>query len=205
MAAIHKKALQGYGSLVILSVISASTIFALALTEKEIVAGERPLIIGIAQHEKLEWYQALEERGFNFRYNAKTRSFYTCEDPVSILEALKSSSAIGASARRALLERETEASFRQNWPHIENPRICLAFPTHDMGPTKGAEPLAVVFAKGLSKSEIGNVRSLIADTVAEMPMENILILGVDWRPHPGYGVGDTSAKLVKRTPETEIR
>ena len=105
------------------------------------------------------------------------------ENPLEVLQKVGEVGRISSTAKRGLIERSVERDFAARWPEVEEPRVCLAFPTGAIADPDDSEPISMVMAKGLDVGEIETARRFIADRVEGLPWKNVLIMGTVHRSH----------------------
>ena len=141
---------------------------------------ERALIVGVPRDEITLWAKHLAEIELDFRYDRTARSFFIDRDPIPVLEAARSRKGLERTAERGLLERRIEADIRKRWPRVEEPRVCLAFPSEEIGPVEDGEPVALIYAKGLTREGLVEARELAAERVKALPARNVIVIGAEW-------------------------
>jgi hypothetical protein len=171
-----------------------------AAEEKTGTDSERILIVGIPGHEQTVWEELLRKNNIAYRYDRKTHTFYVREDPLPILKRAGTVKDLATTVKRGLLERKLEAQVRGEFPKVEDPRVCLAFPLEAIGPVEeDAEPVALVLAGGLEAAEMRELKELVSDEVKGLPLRNVMVLGRKWRPWPPYG-----GEIPMRTPRGSV-
>ena len=157
------------------------------------------LIVGLTSEEGQAWNQFLQEQKIKFRIDYEARSFYVEGDPIQILEKAKSVRDVAPSAQRALRERELEREILSVYPQAVDPRVCLAYPDEAGRIEESAQPIAMVYAGGISKTEKRAIQSLVAKRTGDIPAGNVFVIGTDWRPWPGYekSTGPEDSRVVK--------
>ena len=153
-------------------------------------AEEHILIVGVPSEFQAPMVEYLVNNKIEYRFDAKTRTFYVESDPVPILQGARRYEVLNLIAQRGLWERQIEREFRNQWPEVEDPRICVSLPSYLPNEKKvDAEPVAFVLAQGLSKDDVDKVKDLVASRVPNLPEKNIAVVGTNWRPGPSYERG----------------
>jgi len=157
--------------------------------EKE-EAEEKILIVGVPGEFQAPMVEYLVNSKIGYRFDSKTRTFYVKTDPIPVLQRARQYEVLDLIAQRGLWERQIEREFRNQWPEVEDPRICVSLPSYLPKKEKDdSEPIAIVLAQGLSKDEVKKVKDLIASRVPNLPLKNIVVVGTNWRPGPSYEQG----------------
>lgn len=189
----HKRRRGSVISVIFIAAVSLG----LAATEGFLGEPEWILVVGVPQHHQAEWSEFLQQSGIRHRFDPRGRAVYVYQDPIPILEEAVSSEALGISAKRSLLERELEAEFRTRWEEARDPRICLAFPDSVMGDTEGGQPISIVYVEGLSGESIDQVKGLMSARVEGLTAKNVVVIGTNWRPWPGYVSSGRGAQVAR--------
>ncbi len=151
---------------------------------------EKVLIVGVPSEFQAPMVEYLVNGQIDYRFDAKTRTFYVKSDPIQILQGARQYEVLNLIAQRGLWERQIEKEFRNRWPEVEDPRICVSLPSYIPGEKKDdAEPVAFVLAQGLSRDDVAKVKDLVASRVPNLPEKNIAVVGTNWRPGPSYERG----------------
>lgn len=168
-----------------------------AKLEKE-DASEKVLLVGVPTEFQAAFVEYLVNNRIEYRFDTKTRTFYVRTDPIPVLEGARRYEVLERIAQRGLWEREIERAFRLQWPDIENPRICVSLASYLPGEKKEeSEPIAFVLAQGLSVSDAGKVKEMVVSHVPGMLVENVSVVGTDWRPGPSYEKGTKRIASVR--------
>lgn len=147
---------------------------------------EKVLIVGVPEELQPTLFDFLKKTQVTYRFDEQKRTFYVKEDPIAILEKAKTFDELRLLAQRGLWERELEKKFRQRWPAVVEPRVCVSLPSYFPGKMEDAEPIAFILARGLSKEDIQEAREMVARAVPGLPIGNVSIIGTSWRPWRGY-------------------
>lgn len=147
---------------------------------------EKVLIVGVQKELQPTLIDFLIKSRIEYRFDEQKRTFYVKGDPIAILEKAKGYEELHLLAQRALWERDLEKKFRQRWPAVVEPRVCVSLPSYFPGKEEGAEPIAFILARGLSKEDIQEAREMVAREVPDLPIRNVSIIGTNWRPWRGY-------------------
>ena len=159
---------------------------------------ERVLIVGVQAEFQAPFVEFLVNSQITYRFDSKTRTFYVKRDPIPVLEAAKRYEVLNLIAQRGLWEREIERKFKEKWPEVEDPRVCVSLPTYLPDKKKDdSEPIAFILAQGLSKKEVQKVKELVASEVPGLPIRNISVVGTNWRPGPSYEPGSKRIASVR--------
>lgn len=153
-------------------------------------AEEQILIVGVPGEYQAPMVEFLVNSKIKYRFDSKTRTFYVRTDPFKVLEQARQNEALDLIVQRGLWEREIEKKFREQWPEVEDPRICISLPSYQKKTAKEeGEPIALVLAQGLSKDDVNEVKELVTSKVPGLLDKNIAVVGTNWRPGPSYERG----------------
>ena len=194
--------LLGYKVIGILFTTGVLTSLALATEEKanqvKEEAEERILIVGVPAEYQAAMVEFLVNDKIEYRFDSKTRTFFVKNNPVEVLEKARLEKTLNMIAQRGLWEREIEIKFREKWPEVEDPRICISLPSYQKKTGKDeGEAIAFVLAKGITEEEVEKVKELVKSKVPGLPDKNITIVGTNWRPGPSYEKGGKRVASIR--------